>query len=138
MSAKTLPTAPFKRTRRDHASETAEDYVEAIAEITAEKGACRAADLVRLFGVSAVTVSKTVRRLRTSGLVDAEPYGPLSLTQTGEKLAETSRQRHEVVLKFLLAIGVSEENARIDAEGMEHHASEETLARMRDTIKRIG
>lgn len=130
------PQAPFRRTRRDHASELAEDYVEAIAEIAAQQQTCRAADLVRLFGVSAVTVSKTIGRLRTAGLVDAEPYGPLGLTTKGERLAEASRRRHETVLAFLRAIGVSERNAAIDAEGIEHHVSEETLQCMQAMIDR--
>lgn len=137
MPKKPRAAAPFSRTRRDHASETAEDYVEAIAEVASEKEVCRAADLVRLFGVSAVTVSKTVQRLRTAKLVTAEPYGPLSLTAAGKRLADASRRRHEVVLQFLRTIGVGEENARIDAEGIEHHVSDETLARMRELIERM-
>ncbi|TWT36939.1 Transcriptional regulator MntR [Posidoniimonas corsicana] len=137
MTGSPRPAAPFRRTRNDHASETAEDYVEAISDVIGEKGQCRAADLVRLFGVSAVTVSKTVGRLRAAGLVDAEPYGPLELTAKGQKLADASRRRHEVVLDFLRAIGVSEATAQIDAEGIEHHVSDETLKRMKSLIKKL-
>ena len=50
----------FRKVRRDHASETAEDYVEAIASIIDGRGACRVADLARLMRVSHVTVVKTV------------------------------------------------------------------------------
>ena len=66
---------PFRRTRRDHANETAEDYVEAIAATIREKGRCRGADLAKLFGVSNVTITKTVARLQSAGLVNTEPYG---------------------------------------------------------------
>ena len=60
-------------------------------------------------------------------LVETEPYGPVSLSPAGEKLAASSRRRHEVVLRFLLSLGVSREVAEIDSEGIEHHVSAETL-----------
>lgn len=119
---------PFRRTRTDHANETAEDYVEAIAETIQANGVCRNADLARLFAVSHVTVNKTIGRLQKEGLVDTEPYGPVALTTAGEKLAKESRRRHEIVLEFLLSLGVSRSVAEIDSEGIEHHVSEETLA----------
>jgi DtxR family manganese transport transcriptional regulator len=124
----------FRRTRRDHATETAEDYVEAIAEIITRRGECRGTNLAQLFDVSHVTVSKTVARLKAEGLVRAEPYGPLELTARGQRLAQASRQRHDLVLRFLRAIGVSDETARVDAEGIEHHVSRETLDRFRGFI----
>ncbi|MEM6654388.1 MAG: manganese-binding transcriptional regulator MntR [Planctomycetota bacterium] len=130
------PANGFRRTRRDHASETAEDYVEAIADISAEYGQCRGADLARLFGVSHVTVTKTIARLQSEGLVDSEPYGPISLTPRGRRLASSSRERHDTVLEFLRFIGVDEETAQIDAEGIEHHVSKQTLACFRKLIER--
>lgn len=135
-TAKKKQRRGFRRTRRDHATETAEDYVEAIAEVKAAKGLCRGADLARLFDVSHVTVTKTISRLASDGLVDTRPYGPIELTVRGQRMAKASRARHEIVVGFLLAIGVSEETARIDAEGIEHHVSKETLARFRDVIQR--
>jgi DtxR family manganese transport transcriptional regulator len=117
----------FRRTRHDHANETAEDYVEAVAQIEAEFGACRGADLARLFEVSHVTVTKTIARLKEEGLVDTRPYGPITLTPRGRRMARESQQRHDLVFAFLRAIGVSDETARIDAEGIEHHVSKETL-----------
>jgi DtxR family manganese transport transcriptional regulator len=117
----------FSRTRKDHASEQAEDYVEAIAEIEARLGKCRCADLARLFGVSHVTVVKTIARLEAKRLVQTKPYAPITLTRKGCQLAKLAKQRHELVLEFLLAIGVDSETARADAEGIEHHVSPATL-----------
>lgn len=128
----------FRRTRRDHANETAEDYVEAIASVADEQGRCRGADLARLMGVSHVTVTKTVARLAAEGLVETEPYGPIALTARGRKLARASRERHELVLDFLLAIGVERQTAEIDAEGIEHHVSKQTLECFRQVIERAG
>jgi DtxR family manganese transport transcriptional regulator len=115
------------RTRGDHATETAEDYVEAIAEIIARQGTCRVTDLAERFAVSHVTVHRTIARLQRDGLAASEPYGPVELTPEGQRLARESHRRHEIVLRFLRAIGVSEETAAIDAEGIEHHVSPETL-----------
>jgi DtxR family manganese transport transcriptional regulator len=125
---------PFRRTRNDHASETAEDYVEAIANIIKDRGVCRGADLARMFGVSHVTITKTVSRLKQGGLVETSPYAPLRLTRKGEKLAWASRTRHELVLQFLIALGVSHSTAEADSEGIEHHVSEETLRAFRKFI----
>ena len=116
-----------RRTRNDHASETAEDYVEAIAELIEQAGRCRVVDLAERFAVSHVTVTRTVSRLQRDGLVETEPYGPISLTGDGKQLAAQSHQRHASVLAFLRAIGVSEAVAAIDTEGIEHHVSRQTL-----------
>lgn len=124
--------APHRRTREDHATELAEDYVEAIAEIEAKNGVCRAVDLATRFAVSHVTVNRTVGRLQRDGYVETEPYGPITLTKTGFKLAQASKERHEVVFQFLISIGVSEKTAAIDAEGIEHHVSPETLKKFRE------
>lgn len=128
--------APFHRTRSDHAQETAEDYVEAIAEIVLAKERCRIVDLAKRFGVAHVTVIKIIQRLEGEGLVSTEPYRPVELTPKGRRLAKVCRERHELVFKFLLALGVSESVAANDTEGMEHHLSPETLKRMKAFLDR--
>ncbi|MDX2115827.1 MAG: manganese-binding transcriptional regulator MntR [Planctomycetota bacterium] len=122
--------ARFRRTRDAHALETAEDYVEAIAHLIETHGEARVRDLSRLMGVSHVTVSRIVARIAGEGLVELRPYKPLALTAAGKRLARRARERHERVLAFLLAIGVGREQAQIDAEGIEHHVSEETIRAM--------
>jgi DtxR family manganese transport transcriptional regulator len=123
--------ARHRRTRQDHSTETAEDYVEAVAEIAAETGLCRVVDLAKRFDVSHVTVTRIVSRLKKEGYLNTEPYRPIQLTELGQRLAEEASQRHEVVYQFLLSIGVSEKIAAIDAEGIEHHVSPETLERFK-------
>jgi DtxR family manganese transport transcriptional regulator len=129
---------PFRRTRNDHAKETAEDYVEAVADLLDEKGVCRSSDLARKFEVSHVTVHRIVARLHQEGWLETEPYRPIELTAKGKRLAKKSRQRHEVVYQFLLAIGVDAEVAAIDAEGIEHHVSQQTLDRLEQAMKKLG
>lgn len=124
-----------QRTRTDHASEMAEDYVEAIFDIIDHSGVCRASDLVQLFKVTHATVNNTVGRLVRDGYVTTEPYRPLELTSKGKTLARKCRERHEIVRTFLLALGVSEATATADSEGIEHHVSPETLKAMRSFLK---
>ena len=125
----------FSRTREQHATEMAEDYVEAVQELIDSKGECRVQELARHFDVSHVTVSRTVGRLQKDGLLETAPYKPITLTIKGRKLADRVRKRHEVVLEFLLALGVDTKTAQIDSEGIEHHVSEKTLAAMKKFLK---
>jgi DtxR family manganese transport transcriptional regulator len=126
----------FDRTRQDHSLETAEDYVELIDRLIQEKGEARAVELAERLGVSPVTVGKTVRRLVREGYVTSEPYRSIFLTAKGKKLADESERRHATVLEFLVALGVSRKTAEIDAEGIEHHVSRQTLQAMREFLAR--
>lgn len=137
MAKKQQPKNQHERTRVDHATEIAEDYVEAIAEVIEEQGVCRVKDLAEHFAVSHVTVNRTVARLQRDGYVTTEPYSPVELTTQGARLAKDSRRRHEIVLSFLIALGVSEETAATDSEGIEHHVSPETLAIMESFASKV-
>jgi DtxR family manganese transport transcriptional regulator len=129
-------SARFRTTRAAHRDETAEDYVEAIKQLIADRGEARVKDLARMFGVSHVTVTRIVARLAREGLVEARPYRPVGLTAAGERLADRIRERHEVVLWFLKSLGVPARQAEIDAEGIEHHVSEATIRAMRRAMGR--
>lgn len=122
------PRAGFQRTRAAHAAETAQDYAEAIAELRDATGVARVVDLARMLGVSHVTVVRTLARLRRGGLVEAENVAGIRLTPTGVRTAREARARHEAVTAFLRALGVPPAVAEVDAEGIEHHVSAETLA----------
>ena len=119
--------ASFDRTRSDHRSEIAEDYVELIADLIEAKGEARAVDLAERLGVSSPTVNNTIARLQRDGLVRSEPYRSIFLTEEGVELARFCRARHQIVLQFLKALGLSDATATADAEGIEHHVSRETL-----------
>ncbi len=120
--------ASHARTRKAHASELAEDYVEIVADLIASTGEARVVDIARRLGVSHVTVVRTLARLQRAGLVSTRPYRSIFLTGEGARLAEASRRRHEIVLAFLLWLGVPPAIAHTDAEGIEHHVSPQTLA----------
>ena len=88
----------------------------------------RQVDIAARLGVSQPTVAKMLVRLVADGLVVQKPYRGVFLTDAGAALAETAKNRHRVVESFLRALGVPEENIRVDAEGMEHYVSRETLS----------
>ena len=130
--------ARHNRIRGDHAAETAEDYAEAIEDICQERGFCRVTDLAKRFGVSHVTVVKILKRLQSEDIVSSVPYGPTSVTKRGAAIARRARRRHRIVYQFLLALGVDEQTAATDAEGMEHHVSQATLAKLKGFLRGSG
>jgi DtxR family manganese transport transcriptional regulator len=125
----------FKRVRDAHQTETAEDYVELIADLIDERGEARLVDLAGCLGVTKPTVAGAIQRLQREGLVSSEPYRSIFLTEKGRGLAQCSRQRHLLVRDFLVALGVDARTADADAEGIEHHVSEATLQAFRRQLQ---
>lgn len=125
----------YQRTREDHARELAEDYVELIDDLIRESGEARTVDIAARLGVTHVTVTNAIGRLKRGGLVTSEPYRSIFLTKDGKRLAETARKRHELVVDFLLALGVPAADAETDAEGIEHHISIATFEAMKRFLK---
>lgn len=133
-AAAKLRAERFQRVRDAHQMELAEDYVELIAELIERTGEARVVDLASHLGVTNATVNNTIQRLQRAGLVTSKPYRAIFLTPEGQALAKASRERHEVVRKFLMALGVDAITADADAEGIEHHVSEETLEAFRKFV----
>jgi len=128
-----LPTEPtqarrFGKTRTAQSTALLEDYVELISDLIHAGGEARATDIARRIGVSHATAIKTIGRLKREGLAIAKPYRGVFLTPDGDTLAARVRARHRVVVDLLLAVGVPAEAAEQDAEGIEHHVSDVTLA----------
>ncbi len=123
----TDPAEHHRKTRQARALEIAQDYVEVIADLIEEGGEARLVDIARRIGVTHVTVNRTVARLQKQGLLVSERYRSIFLTDEGTRLAQQVKRRHEIVLNFLRALGIKEKIAQSDAEGIEHHVSDETL-----------
>lgn len=117
----------FRQVREAHRRELIDDYVELISDLIHEFGEARQVDMAARLGVSQPTVAKMLKKLASTGLVEQIPYRGVFLTPEGESLAEQSRERHHIVENFLLSLGISSEIAHRDAEGIEHHVSDETL-----------
>jgi len=125
----------FASVRQAHSMESTEDYVELIDDLIRMNGEARLVELAERLGISQPSASKTLARLQRDGYVTSEPYRSIFLTDKGKTLADASRERHDLVYRFLLCIGVSEDVAKIDSEGVEHHVSEETLNAFRQIIR---
>ncbi len=123
--------AAFRQAREAKKLELFEDYAELIDGLIRENGEARQVDIAAHLGVAQPTVARTLKRMAQEGLVQSRPYRGVFLTDEGTTLAHECRRRHETVERFLVDLGVSPETARRDAEGLEHHVSEETLEAFR-------
>lgn len=130
------PCQPFRLARSQRAGALVEDYVELISDLQAEQGEVRVTEVARRLGVSHPTAIKAIARLKRAALVESRPYRSIFLTEAGAALAEQVRTRHQLVLAFLRALGVPEDAAKLDAEGIEHHVSEATLAAFKAFLHR--
>lgn len=135
-NASFTPAQRHRRVRRQHTDELAEDYVEAIQRKLEETGVARVMDLAAGFGVSHVSVIRALRRLDAQGLVVYARGGGAVLTERGAAIARTAIERHDLLVRFFRALGVSEVQADADAEGTEHHLSLETLEAIRGFLGR--
>src|SRR3546814_17679092 len=88
----------------------------------------RQGDIAARLGVAQPTVAKMLKRLVKAGFVVQKPYRGAFLTPEGEALAQASRERHQVVQAFLLALGNYPDTARRDAPRLEPHVSAQTIA----------
>jgi DtxR family transcriptional regulator, manganese transport regulator len=121
----------FQAARHARRSELAEDYVELIAELIGQFGEARPVDIAARLGVTAPTVAKSLDRLAREGLVSRARYRSVFLTDQGQALAAECAVRHDIVVRFLIRLGLDPETAEQDAEGIEHHVSARTLTLFR-------
>ncbi len=115
--------------RPDIRSESAavEDYLEQIHRLIEEKGYARQVDIASSLGVSAASVSNMVTRLDALGLIIAERYRGLRLTEEGNRVGQAIRHRHQLLTRLLSHLGLEEKIVFEDVEGMEHHLSPQTV-----------
>lgn len=106
--------------------ESIEDYLEAMLMLKNEMGIIRSCDVADKIGVSKPSVTHATKKLRDSGHITMKITGEIELTESGMKIAENMLDRHESLTKVLMKLGVSEEQARIDACKIEHDLSEES------------
>lgn len=116
--------------------ESAENYLVAILELTEKHGSVRSIDVVQHLGVSKPSVSRAMRVLRENGYVEMDKDGLLSLTEQGAAIAERIYDRHKILTRWLISLGVDSADAAADACKMEHAMSESTFLKMKEHILR--
>ena len=116
--------------------ESGEDYLEAILVIGKDKTYVRAIDIVHHLNYSKPSVSRALAKLKDQGYIDIN-NNVITLTESGNKIANMIYERHEFFSKFLVKIGVNASQAAIDACKMEHAISEETFHALKVKLNSI-
>ena len=111
--------------------ESAENYLEAILALS-KQGPVRSIDVAQHLGVSKPSVSRAMGLLRENGYVSVDDTGHLVLTASGRQIAASMYERHTLLTRWLVSLGVSEAVAAEDACKIEHDLSPETF----EAIKR--
>jgi len=107
-----------------------EDYLEAIYNLNQEKGYVSASDISDRLGVKPPTVSSMVANLAKKGYLEHQRYRGMRLTPTGERIARSVIKRHQVISGLISMLGVDDQTAYVDTEGIEHHVHPSTLRRL--------
>ena len=107
--------------------EAAENYLETIYMIRRRAGSCRSVDVASELGYSKPTISVMMKNLRENGYIRIDDGGELILTESGMEIALRMFERHEIISRVLMRMGVSEETAYRDACKIEHDISDETF-----------
>ena len=105
----------------------AEDYLEAMLMMREKHGYIRSVDVAMHLGVTKPSVSYATKRLRESGHITMDRDGLITLTETGMSVAESMYERHRVLTRMLMELGVDEHTAREDACKLEHDLSEQSF-----------
>ena len=111
--------------------ESGEMYLETIHILTKTIPAVRSVDVGEYMGYSKPSVSRAVGLLKNGGYIKVDKDGFITLTETGLALAEKIYDRHKVLTKILVTLGVSEETAAEDACRIEHVISDESFEAMK-------
>lgn len=107
--------------------ESAEDYLETILVLTTRNGSVRAIDIAKDMNFTKASVSVAMHKLQDNGLIVIATNGNIILTEKGYQIANSVYERHVVLTDAFVRLGVSPEQARIDACKIEHDLSKESF-----------
>ncbi|HIU01866.1 MAG TPA: metal-dependent transcriptional regulator [Candidatus Onthocola gallistercoris] len=107
--------------------ESAENYLETILILSEKKAHVRSIDIATELNFSKPSVSIAMKNLRENGYIIMKPDGYITLTEKGRAIADTIYERHQVISKMLMMLGVSEQTATEDACRIEHVISPESF-----------
>ena len=118
--------------------ESAENYLEAILILNKRNGEVHAIDIAAELEFSKPSVSVAMKQLRQNGYIQMDANGFLTLLPAGREIAEMIYERHCVIAKILMALGVDEETAFADACKIEHVVSPQSFACMKAHFDRFS
>ena len=105
---------------------SSEDYLKCILVLKEKHGHVRSVDIANEMGVTKPSVSNAMKKLRKEGLILFDDEGFISFSDTGKEIAEKVHDKHLLITKVLMRIGVSEKTASKEACMIEHAISDET------------
>ena len=117
--------------------ESAEDYLESILILQEQCGSVRSIDIVNKLGYSKPSVSIAMKKLRESGYISMAADGTITLNDSGMEIASRIYGRHKTITQLFQYLGVSPEQAAIDACKVEHDLSQETFERICAFVKQF-
>ena len=112
--------------------ESGENYLETILILFQKSAHVHSIDVANHMGFSKPSVSRAMGILRRAGYIEIDTKGHITFTESGRQKAESVYERHELLAKYLMLIGVSEMTARQDACRIEHFISEETFSKIKE------
>ena len=110
-----------------HITEATENYMEAILVLDEKNGMVRSVDVANYLGFAKPTISQYMKQFVQQGLVEIGVDGHISLTEAGRGIAEHTLEKHRILFRIFIAMGVSEDVALKDACKVEHDLSDETF-----------
>ena len=116
--------------------ESAENYLESILILQEQCGEVHSIDIVKKLGYSKPSVSIAMKKLRESGYISMAADGTITLNDSGMEIASRIYSRHKTITRLFERMGVSSEQAAIDACKVEHDLSQETFDRICDFVGR--
>ena len=116
--------------------ESAEDYLEAILIINKQKGFVRSIDVADYLSFSKASVSVAMKSFRENGYVNTDSGGKLTLTDKGKKIAVRIYERHRIIAKALMALGVDEGVAYKDSCKIEHDISDISFEKLKQHLQK--
>lgn len=111
--------------------ESAEDYLEAILILRERQGTVRSIDVVHQLALTKPSVSVAMKRFRENGYIQMDADGFITLLPPGEEIAQRIYDRHKLLTRLLMGLGVSEATAAADACKIEHDLSDETFEKLK-------
>jgi len=121
---------PAHRETAGEETPRSEDYLETVFHLIKDKGYATTSDISTALKVKPPTVSNMIGKLAAKGYLEYKPYRGMKLTPSGERVARSVIRRHLVIAEFMSMMGVDDETAFEDTEGIEHHVHPTTIRRL--------
>ena len=117
--------------------ESAENYLETILILSKKNGTVRSIDVANEMNFTKASISVAMKRLREDEYIVVEKDGAIHLTDSGEEIATKVYERHQLIAKILIDLGVNEETAFEDSCKIEHHLSQESFEKIKEYYEKI-